>query len=280
MADRHAPMEKWRARAGRLAAGGALAALAACATVPPDAGRNPADPWERMNRQVFDFNDRLDRALIKPVAQAYTSAVPRPVRSCVGNVFANLGEVTSITNALLQGRPTDVAIDTCRFVLNSTIGILGCFDVANSMGLERNKQDFGLTLGKWGFQPGAYLVIPLLGPSTVRDALGEIPDYLTDPISYVTPTRDRYLIDAGAAVDKRAQLLDATKLVEEIALDKYVFTRDAYLQRRRSRVYEGNPPPLEEDDSGDPGPSPAGQEPAPAPGMKRTPVQPGPEQSR
>jgi phospholipid-binding lipoprotein MlaA len=273
-------MRSWRTRAGGLAAGCALAGIAGCASVPPDAGKNPADPWERMNRQVFDFNDRLDRALIKPAAQAYTTVVPRPVRSCVGNVFANLGEVTNITNALLQGKPTDAAVDTCRLVLNSTIGVLGCFDVANSMGLERNKQDFGLTLGKWGFQPGAYLVIPLLGPSTVRDALGEIPDYWTDPVSYITPTRDRYLTEAGYAVDRRSQLLDATKLVDEIALDKYVFTRDAYLQRRRNRVYDGNPPPLEEDDTDGAAATPAGSGPDAAPGIKKKPVQPGQEQSR
>ncbi len=230
----------------------ATLAAAACATVPPGAGSNPADPWERVNRQTAEFNDRLDRIVLKPAAGAYKGVVPKPVRDCIMNAFFNLGEVGNAANALLQGKPTDVATDTSRLVINSTVGLLGCFDVARGMGLARNRQDFGLTLGKWGFGPGPYVVLPLMGPHSLRDAIGEVPDHYTDVATYVKPTTDSYLVSGAYLVQRRAQLLDATQLVDEIALDKYQFERDAYLQQRRSRVYDGNPPPPAEDD--DPGP--------------------------
>jgi len=248
-----------------------LALLGACASVPPNAGNNPADPFERVNRQVYAFNDTFDRAVAKPVAKGYTYVVPKPVRECVGNVFANIGEVGNIINAALQGKPGAAACDVGRLVVNTTVGIAGCFDVAKYLGCERNRQDFGLTMGKWGLSPGPYVVLPFLGPSSVRDALGEIPDYFTDPVSYIKPVKDSYFVYTGRFIDRRAQLLDVSNLVEDAALDPYQFVRDGYLQRRRSRVYDGNPPPLpdeEDPDSPAPDASSAGgavRSPAPSP---------------
>ncbi len=232
-------------RAGLLAA---CALLGACATVPPSAGNNPADPYERLNRHVYAFNDGFDRAISKPVAKGYAAVVPEAVRHCVGNFFYNLGEVGNIVNAALQGEATSAATDTGRLLVNSTAGVLGCFDVARLWGWERNRQDFGLTLGKWGLTPGPYLVVPFLGPSSLRDALGELPDFYTDPLGYVRPVKYYYMAYTVRFVDRRAQYLDATKLVDEAALDPYLFVRDGYLQRRRSKVYDGNPPPLPQDD--------------------------------
>lgn len=242
---------RWIGLAGTLA-------VSACVTVPPNAGNNPTDPYERVNRQVFAFNDRFDRAIARPVAKGYVAVVPDPVRHCIGNVFANLYEIPSGINSALQGRPGDVANDAGRFLVNSTVGVLGCFDVAQHLGWERNRQDFGLTMGKWGLTPGPYLVLPFLGPETFRDAIGEIPDGFADPISYISPTRDWAYTYAARFVDRRSQLLDASRMVDEAALDPYEFVRDAYLQRRRSRVYDGAPPPPADEDPDAPDPAPAG----------------------
>lgn len=230
-----------------------LAAAGGCATVPPDAGQNAADPLERVNRNVYVFNDRFDRAIAQPVARGYVRVVPTPVRNCVSNVFYNVGEIGNFANAALQLRPADAAADAGRFLVNSTAGLLGCFDVAKGMGLERNRQDFGLTLGRWGVPPGPYLVLPFLGPSSLRDTVGEVPDYYTNPTRLVTPKTDYYALYVAHFVDLRAQYLDAGGLVDDAALDPYAFLRDAYLQRRRSRIDDGNaPPPLLEDDPDSP----------------------------
>jgi phospholipid-binding lipoprotein MlaA len=238
-------------RLQRLLAAAAAALLAgACATIPPDAGNNPVDPLERINRHVFEFNDRVDRAVLKPVAQGYVAVVPEPVRSCVSNFFANLGDVGNALNNLLQGKPVEAVSDVCRIAINTTIGVLGCFDVASKMGLERHNEDFGQTLGRWGIGAGPYLVLPLLGPSSVRDAVGRVPDaYVAPPQAAGDSVRARNALFALETVDLRARLLDAGRLLEGAALDKYLFTRDAYLQRRRNLVYDGNPPrEIEEDD--------------------------------
>lgn len=239
-----------------------LALLASgCATIPPGAGQNPADPWERYNRHMSEFNDRVDRAVLKPVAQAYADYMPTPVRDCVGNVFANISDVPTALNGLLQGKPVEAATHLCRVLINSTVGLLGCFDVASKMGLERNAEDFGQTLGRWGSGPGPYFVWPLLGPSTVRDSFGRVADFYTDPVAYVDPWELRLGLTTVRIVDLRAQLLPAEKVVEGAALDKYQFIRDAYLQRRRSLVYDGEPPPpsfdLDDEEEEDPPPAPA-----------------------
>ena len=248
-----------------------VALVAGCASVPPNAGKNPIDPFERVNRQVYAFNDGFDRAIVKPAAKGYTKVVPKPARACVANFFDNLFELTSIVNSTLQGRPTSAGVSAGRFLMNSTVGFLGCFDIATHVGLERNKQYFALTMGHWGIGAGPYLVLPFLGPSSVRDAIGEIPDYFTDPFSYITPVKEYYLAYSVRFVDKRAQLLEATNLVEEAALDPYQFVRDAYLQRTRSRISgESAPPPPEEEDPDSASPAatprdaPAGAAPPPS----------------
>jgi len=225
--------------------------LGGCASIPPNAGKNPVDPFERMNRQVFAFNDHFDRAIMAPAAKGYTAVVPKPVRACVSNVFDNLFEITSVVNLALQGRPKDAGRESGRFAVNSTVGVLGCFDVAGRVGLPRNKQFFALTMGKWGMTPGPYLVLPILGPRTVRDALGEIPDYFTDPIAYITPAKDAYFAGAGRLVVKRANWADGLALADQAALDPYEFQRDSYLQIIRSLIYDGDPPPLPEEEDPD-----------------------------
>jgi phospholipid-binding lipoprotein MlaA len=241
-----------------------LAALlaAGCASIPPDAGKNPTDPWEVYNRNVFEFNERADEYVIKPLAQGYTKVVPEPVRDCIGNIFRNLGDVGTAVNNLLQGKPFQASSDICRVAINSTVGLLGCFDVATKVGLTRNNEDFGQTLGRWGLEPGPYFVLPLLGPSSLRDTLGRGADIYTDPVSYIN--QDAYQIAAQAlrVIEVRAGLLAATRLLEGAALDKYQFVRDGYLQRRRNLIYDGNPPPLKDPDEP---PDSEPQQPAPSP---------------
>ncbi|HVE89217.1 MAG TPA: VacJ family lipoprotein [Burkholderiaceae bacterium] len=223
-------------------------ALSGCATVPADSGNDPRDPLESFNRQVFEFNEVVDRAVLKPVAQAYEFVLPEPVRDCVSNIFSNFREPSNAVNNLLQGKPIDAISDVCRLVVNSTIGLAGCFDPARKMGLEKHSEDFGQTLGRWGLGAGPYLVVPILGPSSVRDAIGiyGAEPYL-DPNFYIDNIRVRNAIIGTRVVDQRAQLLRADDLVSGAALDKYRFIRDGYLQRRRSQVYDGSPPPSADD---------------------------------
>jgi phospholipid-binding lipoprotein MlaA len=253
-------------RAGPARAVAAVALLlSGCASVPPDAGNNPRDPFERFNRQTFAFNDRFDRYLVKPAAEGYVAVVPAAFRLCIANAFSNVGEIGTAVNDILQAKPAGAATDTGRLAINTTLGVFGCFDVASRIGLKRRTEDFGLTLARWGAGTGPYLVLPILGPSDARDGIGLAPDLYTNPVTYVTPVYDRYIYFAGSAIDTRAGLLQATDLVDKIALDRYQFTRDAYLQRRRSLQYEGSPPPLPaEDDGGDAGPTPAGATTQPA----------------
>lgn len=225
----------------------ALLAAGCATTIPPNAGQNPADPWEVYNRRMFEFNDRVDRAVLKPVAQAYADYVPEPVRDCVSNVFNNFNDVPNALNNLLQGKPAEAASDICRVVINSTVGLLGCFDVASRMGLMRSDEDFGQTMGKWGSGPGPYFVWPFLGPSTVRDAFGRIVGWYTDPVDYIRPINVRNSMLGVRLIDTRALLLPAERLLDAAALDRYQFIRDAYLQRRNNQVYDGNPPRRIED---------------------------------
>jgi phospholipid-binding lipoprotein MlaA len=238
--------------------------LAGCATVPPGAGSNPRDPYERFNRHVYGFNDTLDRYLLRPLAKGYVWVLPHAIRLCISSGFANMGEIRNAVNDILQAKPAGAATDTGRLVINSTLGMAGCFDVATKMGLERRTQDFGLTLARWGAGTGPYLVLPVLGPSNLRDGIGAIPDSYTSPIGYITPVRDRFILYGVNLVDTRANLLDATDLIDRTALDRYQFTRDAYLQRRFSLQYEGNPPlPREDDTSGETGPGAGASKTAP-----------------
>ena len=221
----------------------AAAVMSGCATIPADSGNDPRDPIESLNRQVFEFNDVVDRVLLKPVAQAYQYVLPEPVRDCISNMFSNLREPSNAVNNLLQGKPIDAASDLCRFVVNTTVGLAGCFDPARRMGLEKHNEDFGQTLGRWGLAAGPYLVVPIFGPSSVRDAIGV---YGAEPYLdlnfYIDNIRLRNSIIGARVVDQRAQLLETDDLISGAALDKYRFIRDGYLQRRRNLVHDGSPP--------------------------------------
>jgi len=215
-----------------------LAAASGCATTATD----PRDPFEGFNRAMYGFNEGFDKAIAKPVSTAYRDYLPAPLRDRVRNFFSNLGDLFIGFNDLLQGKPEDTMTDWARFVFNSTFGLLGIHDIASEMGLEKRDEDFGQTFGRWGVDSGPYLVLPFLGPSTVRDATGLVFDIGTDPVSNYPAVRERNSAIAVRFTGQRADLLDASSILEQAALDKYVFLRDAYLQRRRSLIYDGNPP--------------------------------------
>ena len=197
----------------------------------------PGDPFEGFNRAMFSFNEGVDNALLKPVATGYKAVVPEPARDCVGNVFSNINDVFVSINSLLQGKPGDAVSDACRVLINSTVGLLGCFDVASKVGLAKHNRDFGQTFGKWGFAAGPYLVLPILGPSSIREGVGTLIYSNLDPVwANHVPTRN--VAFSLRAVNRRADFLDATNVLEEAALDKYSFVRDAYIQRRRGMVEE------------------------------------------
>ena len=201
-----------------------------------DFGENE-DPWESFNRSVFRFNDALDRWALKPVAQGYRNITPDIVEDGVHNVFRNLGEARNLANNLLQLKMHDAGVDTARFFFNTTFGVLGVFDVATKMGLQRNDEDFGQTLGAWGVKSGPYVVLPLLGPSTLRDTASLYPDSFTSQYRYINDVPVRNSMFALNLVDTRASLLTAERL---IAGDKYRFIRNAYLQNREFKVQDGN----------------------------------------
>ncbi len=234
-------------RGGWFALGVALL-LSACASGP---NANPHDPLEPFNRGVFQFNDGVDAAVLQPVAKTYVAVVPELARRGVDNFFHNLQDAWSFVNNALQFKGEAAVNSLARFGVNSVIGIYGVFDVASEMNIERNTKDFGQTLGYWGVVPGPYLVLPLLGPSSLRDSVGLVVDHQGDITSRVSDVAARNSLTAVHLVDKRARLLSATQALDQAALDKYTFTRDAYLQRRRNAVYDGNPPDEERpEDSG------------------------------
>lgn len=211
-------------------------------------GGNPADPWEGVNRKVFVFNDKVDTYALKPVAQGYKAATPLPVRTTISNFFGNVEDLWIGVNNLLQGKPKDGAGDFGRFAVNSTIGILGFFDIASEFGLEKHDEDFGQTLGSWGVGSGPYMVLPLFGPSTVRDTGGLIVDRLAyNPNSLIPRVAVRNSLTGTKLVNTRSQYLGAENALDEASLDKYVFMRNFYLQRRRSQIFDGNPPREKED---------------------------------
>jgi len=224
-------------------------ALLGCAT-----NGDPRDPLEPLNRGIYKFNDAVDKAVLKPVATGYKEAMPDPVRTAVGNFFSNLDDVLVLLNDLLQIKLDQAASDLSRLVWNTTVGIAGLIDIATPMDLPKHNEDFGQTLGYWGVDNGPYLVLPLLGPSTLRDAIGTIVDTHFDPVAQHTPVPERNSAIAIHGVDNRSRLLDTEEILDEAALDRYVFLRDAYLQRRRGLVYDGNPP-REKFEDDDPAPS-------------------------
>jgi phospholipid-binding lipoprotein MlaA len=223
-----------------------VALLSGCHTVPKDQ-RDPRDPFESVNRSIYKFNDRVDRAVVRPVARAYRTVLPQFVRTGVGNFFSNIGDVRVVLNNTLQGKFTTAYADFGRVVINSTLGIAGIFDIATEAGIEKHQEDFGQTLGWYGIPDGPYIMLPVFGPSNVRDTVGFGVDWLTDPITYVDPVSARNQFTATRLVNRRAELLDATTVLKT-TFDPYQFMRDAYLQRRRNLIYDGKPPRDKEDD--------------------------------
>ena len=214
--------------------------LSGCATVEGD--RDPRDPWEGMNRGIYKFNETFDEYLARPLARGYVKVLHQEIRTRIANFFSNLADPFIGVNNLLQGKFETAVNDWARFTFNSTIGLLGIHDVASEMGLEKGNEDFGQTFGRWGVGPGPYLVLPILSSNTVRDTIGLGLDWTFDPLSDVRPINLRNSLVALRGVNTRADLLEASRILEEAALDKYVFQRDAYLQRRQNLVYDGRPP--------------------------------------
>lgn len=221
------------------------------------AGSHPADPWEAWNRKVFAFNDTVDEAILKPVATAYRDVVPRLVRTGIDNVLGNLGDVWSTANHFLQGKVETGLEMGMRVLTNTLFGLGGLLDPATEMRLVRRSEDFGQTLGRWGFGPGPYVVLPLLGPRTVRDTIGLVPDRYVDASRLPHTDAGSWAVTALEIVTTRANLLATTQLLGEAALDRYSFVRDAYLARRLDAVYDGAPPLETFDDEADPPATPA-----------------------
>ena len=221
----------------------AVLALTGCASMPPG-GTALGDPWERFNRQTFAFNEAVDAAAIKPAAQVYQALVPSLVRTGVGNFFGNIGDAWTTINLVLQAKPESALNMGLRTMVNTVFGLGGALDLAGEFGLERStSEDLGQTLGFWGIKSGPYLVLPLLGPSTLRDTsvqLLQLDDSATGRVWH--EPRDRNAASFVQLLDTRARLLNAGRVFDEIALDRYVLLRDAYLSRRRSQIYDGEPP--------------------------------------
>jgi phospholipid-binding lipoprotein MlaA len=226
-----------------LAAGALAALLGGCAGAP-----SKADPFEPMNRAMYQVHDALDTAVAKPVAEGYKAVVPRFVRTMVANVFNNIDDLFSAVNGLLQGKPEKAGNDLGRVLVNTFFGFGGLIDVASDAGIERGNEDFGQTFAVWGFPQGPYLFVPLFGPTTVRDGTGVLVRIALGPVGYVPDVPLRNSLYGLGYVDLRAQALEASSIVDTAALDRYLFIRNAYLQRRRYLVYDGKPPPEAEDE--------------------------------
>ena len=213
-------------------------ALVGCASTGGPA--NPKDPWEPYNRSMYKFNDAVDKAVLKPVAQGYGTAMPEFGKTMVTNFFSNLDDILVTINDVLQFKFSQAASDGTRVLFNSTFGLLGFFNVAS--GLEKHNEDFGQTLGYWGMGPGPYVVLPFFGPRTVRDSFGLAVDSFASPVRLISSVPIRNELYVTRTVDTRTGLLDNEKVLDEAAMDRYAFIRDGYLQQRRSLIYDGNPP--------------------------------------
>lgn len=216
-----------------------LLVLQGCATVTnPD----PRDPWESMNRSVYKFNDALDTAAIQPAAKAYVAVLPSPVRTGIHNFLGNLGDVWSMANSALQLKGQATAETFMRITVNTFLGLGGVLDVASEMRLEKRKEDFGQTLGYWGVKPGPYVVLPIFGPSTLRDTLATPLDMKGDVVQQFNDQAARNVLSVTRVMDVRSGLLQTVDVIKAAALDPYTFVRDAYLQKRENDVHDGNPP--------------------------------------
>lgn len=220
-----------------------LGLLTACASAP-----HARDPLEPFNRGVAEFNEGLDAAFLKPAAIGYERVMPSLLRTGIHNFFANLGDIWNTANNLLQGKVQAAAESFMRINVNTVMGLGGLIDVASALGIERHPEDFGQTLGRWGVPSGPYVVLPFFGPSTVRDALALPLDMRGNLLSVIDPQSTRSGLYLLRAVESRANLLRSENVVNEAALDKYGFVRDAFLQRRRNDIYDGDPPDESEED--------------------------------
>ncbi|HEX3396989.1 MAG TPA: VacJ family lipoprotein [Steroidobacteraceae bacterium] len=241
-------------------------ALTGCVTLPPNAKPAPQDPWESWNRGVYKVNDKLDRAVAKPIARTYVRTVPAPARTGVSNFFSNLRTPTVMINDALQGKFGAAASDLARFVLNTTVGVGGLLDPATQMGLDKNDEDFGQTLGHWGVPPGPFLELPGLGPSDTRDGPARAVDFFTGPTHYISNNWVAYGLSGINLVDARAALLPLDETLQKV-FDPYAFVRNAYLQRRAYLVSDGK---VKEEVLEDPGADDTG---AAAPTPPKTPPQ-------
>lgn len=234
----------WLTRLIRIAALSAALAVSGCASLPAGHVSDSRDPWERYNRAMFEFNDNVDRAVIKPVAEVYRDYVPELFQVTLRNFFGNLRDVAVTVHQLLQGKPSEAGNSAARVLINTTIGFLGLGDPASEMGYNKTSEDFGQTFGRWGVEPGPYFVIPILGPSTVRDTFGTVLDFTYSPTdSVITDAADRNVARGLIGIDRRRQLLDSERSIDALSFDKYTSVRDAWLAHRRSDIYDGDPPP-------------------------------------
>lgn len=220
-----------------------MLALGGCA-----GAHNPNDPLEPFNRGIYRFNDAVDKAVLKPVAKGYSAAMPAFGKTMVSNFFSNLDDVVVTANDLLQFKLAQGLSDGTRFLVNSTIGVFGLFDVASTAGLKKHYEDFGQTLGKWGVGNGPFIVIPILGPSTLRDGVGLYVDTYPNPTYQIEHIRTRNQLYLTNGINRRAALLDQEKILDEAMIDRYEFIRDSYLQYRKNQVYDGNPPRTQYDE--------------------------------
>ncbi|ROH85433.1 VacJ family lipoprotein [Pseudomethylobacillus aquaticus] len=250
----------------RINASGLVATLVMALVLSGCASQANKDPLEGFNRGVYKFNDTADKAVIKPIAGAYKAVLPSPIRTGVNNFFSNLGTVVTAVNNLLQFKFDRAMDDLGRVVINSTVGVLGLIDVASMDGIPKHSEDFGQTLGHWGVGSGAYIVLPFIGPSTLRDTAGFAVDTaLFDPIGYVDHVATRNQARVVKFIDLRAQYLPASDLLDDAALDPYAFMRDAYLQRRQNQINDGVAGARDDDDEyGEDLPAEKAKEPAPA----------------
>jgi phospholipid-binding lipoprotein MlaA len=233
---------------------GASALLAGCAAAP-----SRDDPFEPWNRSMYEVHQVIDGNLIKPVAEAYVNNMPVLIRTGVSNFFGNIDDLFTGINNVLEGRGNQAGDDFGRVLLNSTFGMLGVLDLASMMGINKDKKDFGITFGKWGVPQGPYFFVPLFGPTTVRDGTGVVVRYFLGPIGYINEVALRNTLYGIGYLDLRAQALSAGSVLDTAALDRYRFLRNAYLKNRRYEVYDGKPPPEEDEDT------PGAASPAPPP---------------
>ncbi|MEC5396776.1 MlaA family lipoprotein [Uliginosibacterium sp. H1] len=210
--------------------------------------RDPRDPWEKFNRGVYAFNDAADTYVLKPVAETYVAVTPLPARTWVANFLGNFGDTWIAFNNLLQGKFGDAASDVGRILVNSTVGILGTFDVASEMGLEKHDEDFGQTLAVWGVGGGPFVEVPLFGPRTLRDGAALFVDKYVDPFRIIDRVAVRNTMAGMQIVSDRSFLLGAETVLDNAALDKYAYRRDFYLKRRTYLIYDGNPPRDDEEE--------------------------------